>query len=226
MPETAVCPQPGGNANEGPPDHLTFEWTGSSWIVRNGDGSASDTCEMYDEVYSTETSVGGKYVYGYNLRMGDVDITLSCPGWDKTGYWRLTFYVPPVDGEWQDILFHDADIPNVAPPAPASCDRAFPITEDCIPPVVEPDPELLAAVESEDEDPDADDRLYQPKFSDINEYNLSYLDICIVAKDGGGGGGGGGGGPGGGGGGGGGHEAEATDEPAAHAGGGRGKGRR
>ena len=207
VPDTAVCPQPGGNANEGPPE-LNFEWTGSSWIVRDGNGAASDTCQVYDEVYSTETSVGGKYVYGYNLRMGDVEIVDSCPGWEKTGYWRLTFYVPPVNGEWQDILFHDAEIPNVAPPAPANCAREFPISENCIPAVPEPEPELVAAVESEDEDPDADDRLYLPKFSDTTEYNLSYLDICIVAKDSGGGGGGdggngpgdGGNGPGGGGG--------------------------
>jgi hypothetical protein len=192
VPETAVCPQPGGNANEGPPE-LNFEWTGSSWIVRNGDGSASDTCEVYDELYSVETSVGGKYVYGYNLRMKDVDIVLSCPGWLKTGYWRLTFYVPRdvQTGEWQDVLFHDASIPNVAPPAPATCARTFPISEDCIP---APEPEPVAAVESEDEDPDADDRLFKPEFSDTTEYNLSYLDICIVAKSQGGGNGGGKGG--------------------------------
>ena len=167
-------------------------------------------------MYSIETSVGGKYVYGYNLRMGDVDTESSCPGWVKTGYWRLTFYVPPEDGEWQDVLFHDENIPNVAPPAPANCDRTFPITEDCIP--AAPEPVLLAATESEDEDPDADDRLFKPEFSDTTEYNLSYLDICIVAKTAGGGGGGGGNGPGGGGGGGG-HDAEATDEAAAHMGG-------
>lgn len=204
VPESAVCPEPGGNANEGPPER-DFEWTGSSWVVRIDANTTSPTCEVYDDIYSVETSVGGKYVYGYNLRMKDVDIVLSCPGWAKTGYWRLTFYVPRdvVSGEWQDVLFHDATIPNVAPPAPTSCDRGFPISTDCIPPAEELAP--VAAAEEEEEDPDADDRLFRPMFSDTTEYNLSYLDICIVGKSQGGGTGGGkGGGMGGGRGGGGG----------------------
>jgi len=190
VPETAVCPEPGGNPNEGPPER-DFEWTGSSWVVRVDENQTSPTCEVYDEIYSVETSVGGKYVYGYNLRMKDVDIVLSCPGWAKTGYWRLTFYVPKEGDEWQDVLFHDATIPNVAPPAPVTCARLAPFADDCIPTVEELAP--VAAAE-EDEDPDADDRLFKPKFSDTDQYNLSYLDICILGKSQGGGGGGGKGG--------------------------------
>jgi hypothetical protein len=196
VPESAVCPQPGGNPNEGPPD-VTTTWTGSGW---------TGTCQWYDAPYSVETSVGGKYVYGYNWRMKDVNLEGLCPGWTKTGYWRMTFYAP------DDVIFNDDTIPNVAPPA--------------VPPVldVQQGSALVMSTESED-DEEGDDRLFAPIVDKDN--NLTYIDICIVAKEGGGGGGGGGGpGGGGGGGGGGGHNADATAAPATPAGGGRGKGKR
>ena len=62
------------------------DWNGAGW-----DG----TCMWMDAPYSVELSVGGKYVYGYNWRMRNVDMEQACgPGWLKTGYWRLTFYTP------------------------------------------------------------------------------------------------------------------------------------
>jgi hypothetical protein len=60
-PESAVCPAPGGNPGDDPP--VVGPWNGAGW-----DG----TCQLHDEVYSVETSVGGKFVFGYNWRMRDV----------------------------------------------------------------------------------------------------------------------------------------------------------
>jgi hypothetical protein len=194
-PEDAVCSQPGeGGQGDLPPvvgpwDPVAAEWGG--------------TCTYSDEPYSVETSVGGKYVYGFNWRMKNVEVESICgPAWLKTGFWRLTFYTDPND-DIDKVMFTDPDALNVAPPAVPSEVRAIPRgqfnTILAEPPVV---PELIV----ESEDPTADDRLYRPVIDSAN--NLTYLDICIVAKTKGGGGGGGnsggggGGNPGGGGGGG------------------------
>ena len=173
----AVCSAPGGNPGDPPP--ATGAWTGNSW---------TGACTFHDAPYSVETSVGGKYVYGYNFRMRNVDLTPVCgDGWLKTGFWRLTFYAP------DDVIFSDPNAPNIAPPASPAEPRELPLTEftSSIAPVT-------VSAESE-EDPEEDDRLYQPVVDTIN--NLTYIDICIVASSHDeGGGGGNGGGPGGGGG--------------------------
>jgi uncharacterized membrane protein YgcG len=180
----ALCAQPGGNPGDDPP--LVGEWdlAAAEW---------GGTCTYSDAPYSVETSVGGKYVYGYNWRMKNVELESLCgPGWLKTGFWRLTFYSPTA------VVFDDPLAPNVAPPAIPSEVRALPRTVfNTV--LADPPPEPLPV--TEDEDPTADDRLYRPVVDTAN--NLTYLDICIVAKTQGGGGGGGGK-PGGGGGGGGG----------------------
>jgi hypothetical protein len=171
-PETAVCSAPGGNPGDDPP--VVTSWNGSGW-----DG----TCQLYDEVYSVETSVGGKFVFGYNWRMRDVVLETVCGlDWQKTGFWRLTFYAP--EG---DIVFDDAAAPNVAPPAVPVALRSLPRSwyignEPAPEPLVanaKLEPVLMSA-EAESEDPSADDRLYRPVV-DV-ENNLSYIDICIVAK--------------------------------------------
>jgi hypothetical protein len=172
-PESAVCSAPGGNPGDDPP--VVTSWNGSGWDA---------TCQLYDEVYSVETSVGGKFVFGYNWRMRDVDLATVCGvDWQKTGFWRLTFYAP--EG---DVIFDDAAAPNVAPPAVPVALRALPRTS-FIGAEPAPEPQVLAKVEpgavlmssdAEGEDPDADDRLYRPVV-DV-ENNLSYIDICIVAN--------------------------------------------
>jgi len=178
----AECSIPGGNPGDTPPVIPAEAWNGSSW---------GGTCTWSDAPYSVETSVGGKYVYGFNWRMKNVELESICgPNWLKTGFWRLTFYVP----NDEDVIFNDANALNVAPPAIPAAARELPLTL----PTAAALP--VAAVESE-EDPEADDRLYRPVIDTVN--NLSYLDICIVAKSQGGGGGKGGGGSGGGTGGGG-----------------------
>ena len=185
-PLDALCALPGGNPGDDPPevgawDPINAEWAG--------------TCTYSDAPYSVETSVGGKYVYGFNWRMRNVELDTFCPGWVKTGFWRLTFYAP------DDVMFNDADAPNVAPPAVPSEVRVLPRTvfntvlADPPPePALEADAVLLIndipVIESDD--PTADDRLYRPVIDTAN--NLTYLDICIVGKTQGGGGGGGGGG--------------------------------
>lgn len=179
VPGEALCPMPGGNPGETPP--IVGDWTGSEW-----DG----TCTYMDAPYSVELSVGGKYVYGYNWRMRNVvALEDQCgAGWLKTGYWRLTFYTPGA------VQFDDPLAHVTAPPAVPAYTRELPRTEFNPPMAMLP----LSEDDGEEEETDA---LYIPVIDTVN--NLTYIDICIVAKTQGGGGGGGGG-PGGGGGGGGG----------------------
>lgn len=174
----ATCSQPGGNPGDDPPAVGT--WTGSEW---------AGTCTVYDAPYTVETSVGGKYVYGYNLRMKEILPSLECGDqWIKTGFYRLTFYAPDdVDFTGHSEL---TPIPNVAPPAVPAEVRTLPRNGVFNTIVVPPEPEPVIEAESDDEDPDADDRLYRPVIDPDN--NLTYLDICIVAKPQGGGGGNGG----------------------------------
>ena len=76
----ALCSQPGGNPGDEPPVILPEAWdeTTGSW--------GTGTCKWYDDIYTVETSVGGKYVYGYNWRMKDVSLEALCPGFVKTGF--------------------------------------------------------------------------------------------------------------------------------------------
>jgi uncharacterized membrane protein YgcG len=177
---SATCSMPGGNPGDDPP--IVGDWTGSGW---------AGTCTVYDDPYTVETSVGGKYVYGYNLRMKEILPSVACgEGWEKTGFYRLTFYAP----DDVDFTGHSdtTPIPNVAPPSVPAEVRPIPRTvfNTIVVPPEEPEPVIEA--ESDEEDPDADDRLYRPVIDPVN--NLTYLDICIVAKSQGGGGGGGKGG--------------------------------
>jgi hypothetical protein len=172
----ALCSQPGGNPGDDPP--AVGGWNGAEWL---------GTCTVYDEPYTVETSVGGKYVYGHNLRMKGIYPSDFCgAGWEKTGFYRLTFYAP------NDVDFtghtEANPIPNVAPPSVPSERRKLP--RKVFNTVLAPAPEPVIEAESDDEDPDADDRLYRPVIDPVN--NLTYLDICVVAKPQGGGGGGGG----------------------------------
>ena len=182
--ESANCPEPGGNSNDPPPD-VAVEW------MDNGDGSGSGgvagqkLCEVYDDLYTVELSVGGKYVYGYNLRMKNVELDLipGCDGYEKTGYYRLTFYDPDADVDFS--LFppwdpNDLEYPNFAPPAVASEARVLPRTEFNTA-LADPPPEPVV----ESSDPTEDDRLFRPVIDTVN--NLTYIDICIVAKTQGGG---------------------------------------
>jgi len=190
--DDALCAQPGeGGEGDDPPEVGDWDLVTATW---------GGTCKYSDAPYSVETSVGGKYVYGFNWRMKNVELDTLCGSdWVKTGFWRLTFYAP------EDVIFDDPLTPNVAPPAVPSEVRALPRTvfntvlADPPPePVTDPDAAILIndipVVESED--PTADDRLYRPVVDTTN--NLTYLDICIVGKTQGGGSGGGGGGNGGG----------------------------
>jgi len=177
----ALCSDPGGNPGDEPPEVGAWDSVNGEW---------GGTCTWYDEPFTVETSVGGKYVYGFNWRMKNVELDSLCPGWVKTGFWRLTFYAP-------DVMYtgHTAEtpIPNVAPPSVPGAARVLPA--DTFNDVLAPAPPEAEPSE-EEEDPDADDRLYRPVVDPVN--NLTYLDICIVGKTQGGGGGGGGKGGGGG----------------------------
>jgi len=164
VPESATCPDPGSAEPGDPPPAGPFNWTGSEW---------EGTCTWHDAPYSVELSVGGKYVYGYNWQMKNVELESACGvGWNKTGYWRLTFYN---DADPSRVNFSDADAPNVAPPTVASEVRELPRTvfNTALTPPPEEEPE--------------DDRLFRPVVDTTN--NLTYIDICIKPKAQGGGGG-------------------------------------
>lgn len=170
----ALCAEPGGNPGDDPPAVGDWDPINAEW---------GQTCTYSDAPYTVELSVGGKYVYGFNWRMLEVELDSLCGSeWLKTGFWRLTFYAP------DDVIFDDAEAPNVAPPAVPSEERPLPRDGIFNTVLADPPPEPLP--DGEDEDPTADDRLYRPVV-DV-ENNLTYLDICIVAKTQGGGGGGGG----------------------------------
>ena len=185
-PDSATCSMPGGNPGDNPPIR-------ESWVYdeTTKTGYWEDTCTYYDQPYSVETSVGGKYVYGFNWRMKNVELDSMCPGYEKTGFWRLTFYAPDdiTFDIHEDILGNEtmANVVNKAPPAPASEARVL-LVEQAPAIITSAKLDVIASSESEDEDPDADDRLYRPVIH--NDYNLTYLDICIVGKTKGGGGGG------------------------------------
>lgn len=175
-PGSAECSMPGGNPGDESPG--AGAWLGAGW---------QGVCTYYDAPYSIETSVGGKYVYGYNWRMKNVELDSVCPGYEKTGFWRLTFYAP------QDVMFDDPAAPNVAPPASPAEPRELPTPAFSTAIAMDA---LVTAEAEDEEDPDADDRLYRPVVDTAN--NLTYLDICIIGKSQGGGGGKGGGSKGGG----------------------------
>jgi len=174
----ADCSEPGGNPGDVPP-------TVENWVPETAEWDG--TCTIYDQPYSVELSVGGKYVYGYNWRLRYLEMKdTSCPDWLKTGFWRLTFYAPA------DVIFNDADTPNVAPPAIPSEVRQLPrdgVFNTVLATGATPDPEAVMLRNDlpilEDEDPDADDRLYIPVIDPDN--NLTYIDICVTARTSGGG---------------------------------------
>jgi hypothetical protein len=165
VPESATCPDPGNQEPGDPPPAGPFVWTGSEW---------GGTCTWYDAPYAVELSVGGKYVYGYNWRMKSVELDSTCTGWDKRGYWRLTFYN---NADPTRVNFLDPAAPNVAPPTVASEVRELPrsVFNTALTPIPPEPPE--------------DDRLYRPVVDTTN--NLTYIDICIKPKEKAGGGGGG-----------------------------------
>jgi hypothetical protein len=176
-PNAAGCPTSGGG-DEGDAAILavnsapgTFIWDNANKIWM-GDGE-TDVCTWQDLPYSVELSVGGKYVYGYNWRMREVSLSACGEGWLKTGWWRLTFYTTD-----DAVVFDDATAPVTAPPAVPAEVRELPRLG------------LFNTAISTAAPPVVSEALYAPVIDVAN--NLSYLDICIVAKAQGGGGGGGG----------------------------------
>jgi hypothetical protein len=83
-----------------------------TWDVATSEWS--DSCLLRDTPFTAELNIGGKFVYGYNWRLRR---DVMCPGWDKAGWWRLTFYAPTV-------LFNDAGIPLAPPTLPSAATEA------------------------------------------------------------------------------------------------------
>jgi len=171
--DDALCPVPGGDPGDPSPGAGDWDPEFAIW-----DG----TCTIHNANYSVELSVGGKYVYGLNWRLRDLDMKDTvCPDWNKAGYWRLTFYAPG------DVIFDDPSALNVAPPPIPSEVRTLPrdgVFNTAIATPETPPPETVLLRSGipilEDEDPDVDGRLYIPVIDTDN--NLTYIDICVSAK--------------------------------------------
>ncbi|MDD3813522.1 MAG: hypothetical protein PHZ02_02660 [Desulfocapsaceae bacterium] len=118
----------------------------------------SDSCNLEIVPYTLEQSVSGKFVHGYNWRVRDYTDPLpppACgdPTWHRTGWWRLT-YVP--NG--------GADVST----------RKMSFMEN----TVKTAPVIPLAAPTADE---VETTLYTPVVDVAN--NLTYIDICIVAKN-------------------------------------------
>jgi hypothetical protein len=114
-----------------------------------------------DLPYSAELNIQGKYVYGYNWNLK----TFNAEGYEKAGWWRLTFYAP-------DVSFTEDTIIG-APSVPTSY-LGLPLLSATAAGEIEP------AAETEG-------RLYVARvLGDLD--NLTFIDVCINAAKGGGGG--------------------------------------
>ena len=151
------CPDVGGGIAPVYPADYPFQrtWTaGTGW---------SDSCNLPIVPFTLEQSVSGKFVHGYNWRVRDYTDPLSpsiCgdPSWHRTGWWRLT-YVP--NGGASKMSFNTNTV--TGPPE--------------IPPAI---PTLVPLLEETEED-EVETTLYTPRVDVAN--NLTYIDICIVAKN-------------------------------------------
>ncbi len=110
--------------------------------------------------YSAELNIQGKYVYGYNWNLK----TFNAGGYDKAGWWRLTFYADDVDFDVGTIIG--------PPPVPAAT----------------PNLPLLTMASFGDIEPAAETegRLYVARVRGAPDY-LTFIDVCISAARGGGG---------------------------------------
>lgn len=113
-----------------------------------------------DLPYSAELNIQGKYVYGYNWNLK----TFNAGGYEKAGWWRLTFYAPDVDFTAGTIIG--------APSVPASTPE-FPLMGASL-------GEIEPAAETEG-------RLYVARVLGDPDH-LTFIDVCINAAKGGGGG--------------------------------------
>jgi hypothetical protein len=117
-----------------------------------------------DLPYSAELNIQGKYVYGYNWNLK----TFNAGGYEKAGWWRLTFYAPDVDFTANTIIG--------APPVPLSSPGLF------LSATAAAEAETTAAAEAETEG-----RLYVARVVGDPDH-LTFIDVCINAAKGGGGG--------------------------------------
>jgi hypothetical protein len=120
----------------------------------------SDALFTADLPYSAELNIQGKYVYGYNWTLK----TFNAGGYDKAGWWRLTFYA-------DDVGFTDATI--IGPPAVPTATANLPLLTMAAGGDIEP------AAETEG-------RLYVARVRGAPD-NLTFIDVCISAARGGGG---------------------------------------
>jgi hypothetical protein len=111
-----------------------------------------------DLPYSAELNITGKYVYGYNWNLK----TFNAGGYDKAGWWRLTFYAPDVDFTGTTIIG-----------APAV-------------PVSSPGLPLTTALSEIEPTAETEGRLYVAWVFD--DPDLTFIDVCLNAAKGGGGG--------------------------------------
>ena len=112
-----------------------------------------------DLPYSAELNIQGKYVYGYNWNLK----TFNAGGYDKAGWWRLTFYADDVD-------FDEGR---------SSGRRQCPLPTQSTPVTMASRGDIEPAAETEG-------RLYVARVLGEPDH-LTFIDVCINAAKGGGG---------------------------------------
>lgn len=120
----------------------------------------SDALFTADMAFNAELNIQGKYVYGYNWNLK----TFNAGGYEKAGWWRLTYNAG-------DVGFTDSTIIG-APVVPVSTPE--------LPLMVTSLGEIEPAAETEG-------RLYVARVRGEPD-NLTFIDVCINAAKGGGGG--------------------------------------
>lgn len=117
-----------------------------------------ELCEVRDTPYTAELNIGGKFVYGYNWNMRREPGL--CTGFQKAGWWRLTFYTAPNDAGYRPVLFSNTSIVLTPPVLPVAAPLVM----------------TLSAAEAAESEGGA----YRPKVDHAN--HLTYIDVCVKAR--------------------------------------------
>ena len=153
-----TCPSTPSMEGSSPYDGVPSEEDVPDWDALKKEWS--NALFTADLPYSAELNIQGKYVYGYNWTLK----TFNAGGYDKAGWWRLTFYADDVD-------FTEGTI--IGPPAVPAATANLPLLTMAAPGDIEP------AAETEG-------RLYVARVRGDPD-NLTFIDVCISAASGGGG---------------------------------------
>lgn len=157
-PGAVTCPSTPSVEGSSPYDGVPDGETVPVWDSVNK--TWSDALFTADLPYSAELNIQGKYVYGYNWTLK----TFNAGGYDKAGWWRLTFYANDVDFTNDTII---------GPPLVPTAEPNLPLV-------------TMAALGDIEPTAETEGRLYVARVRGAPD-NLTFIDVCISAARGGGG---------------------------------------